>query len=366
VNDLDELKEHVVVHARGQRIPDYRELLDRIRTDGDGPGSWVSEWSAAAERLQLRGRHLDACRHYAMARFPYVDGPARQEALDKCVAALDRWRDGKDVHRLEVDLPDGRLRCWASGLSMTNPRPLVLIMGGIVSVKELWAPALLVFRRLGMAAVVVDMPGTGENTLPYGPESWRMLSELLDAIGDQADVNQTYALTLSFSGHMALRCAAADRRIRGVITTGAPISEFFTDAAWQRSVPRITIDTLAHMIGTEPPKVIGGLDDWALTDEELSTLDIPVSYMASLRDEIIPAGEVRRLRSHVRRLDILSHDDVHGAPRHVLETQLWTAVSLLRMRGARGPRSAAIGLLWRAQRARSGLTRRGHAAVRTS
>jgi pimeloyl-ACP methyl ester carboxylesterase len=298
-----------------------------------------------------------------MARFPYVDGRPRQQALQRCVAAFEQWRPaGAGIERVTVDLPGGQVHGWAAGLSTTDRRPLLLIMGGIVSVKEQWAPILARIAQLGMAGVVTELPGVGENTLRYDAKSWQMLSGILDALSDRAEVNQTYAMTLSFSGHLALRCAVDDQRIRGVITTGAPINRFFTDTAWQETVPGVTVDTLAALTGAEPGvvsagRVLAGLADWALSTDQLAALDIPVWYVASRRDEIIPAGELDLLREHVRELHLVANDDVHGSPEHTTETQLWCLLALLRMRGGHRLLRGTVGLLWRAQRTRGRLAR---------
>jgi pimeloyl-ACP methyl ester carboxylesterase len=266
---------------------------------------------------------------------------------------VDRWRNsGRGVEPLELNLPQGRIRCWASGLSTRERKPLLILMGGIVTVKEQWAPTLVKLGRLGMAGIVTELPGVGENEQRYTAGSHRMVTDLLDALADRADVSQTYAIAMSFSGHLALRCAVDDQRLRGVITTGAPIREFFTDTTWQRGVPRITIDTLAHLIGVESGSVEGNLTDWALTDDHLAALGIPVAYMASLRDEIIPPGEVALLRNHLSDLDIREYDDVHGAPRHTAETQLWSISALLRARGVHNPQSALLGLMLGAMKLR--------------
>jgi hypothetical protein len=347
VNDVAELKQYVAVHAPGQRIPRYEQVLDRIRSDDTGPGSWTAEWCATGDRLSERGQHLLACRHYIMGRFPYVDGPAREAASGKVLESFDRWRAGQDIHRLEVDVGGELLGCWQTGLSAVDRRPLIIVMGGIVSVKEQWTPGLMVFRRLGLAAIAVDMPGIGENPVRYDAESWRFLSKLLDAVSDRADVSQTYALALSFSGHMALRCAMEDKRIRGVITAGAPISSFFTDTEWQSRLPRVTVDTLAHLTGAE----VRAMRDWALPADQLSTMDTSVAYIASTRDEIIPTRDVQLLRETVRDCCVLEHDDIHAAPDHVLESKLWAALSLQRMRGTGSMSRAVLSLLWRTTRA---------------
>ncbi|MFF9351715.1 alpha/beta hydrolase [Streptomyces sp. NPDC014734] len=355
MNDVLELKHFVRTHARAQRIAGYQEILDGITGDeGVGPGDWTGEWTRRAESLRARGRLLDAVRHYTMARFPYVDGPARQDAQDQCVRTFSEWAADHRIERLELDQPGGRVTCWAGGLSATEPRPLVLMCGGIVSTKEQWAPALAAVTRFKMAGVVTEMPGVGENGLRYDEDSWRMLPRILDAVAGRAQVSSTYAMALSFSGHLALRAAAADSRIRGVVTAGAPVSAFFTGLGRQRHLPRITVDTLAHLTTTSADALPGLLAPWALSPGLIASLDLPIAYSASLRDEIVPAGDVSLLREHARRLDLVEHDDVHGSPQHVRETRMWALLSILRMHGVRDPRSGALGLVLRLLRARNG------------
>jgi pimeloyl-ACP methyl ester carboxylesterase len=340
VNDIEELKQYVIVHARAQNMePEhYRAVLDGVRNDEDGtPDSWVTRWRQAGDDLFERGSWLDASRHYALARFPFADGAARAEAQRRSVAAFDRWRRTlPGVERFDVKLPEGTVRTWAAGLadSPAAPRlPVLILMGGIVSLKEQWGAVLAQGARLGLAVIVAELPGVGENTLPYDAEAHRLFPALLDALADRADSSEAYALAMSFSGHLALRAVLrGESRIRGVVTTGAPIREFFTDRGWQAGVPRVTVDTLAHLTGVPSAEVFGHIRAWALTEDELAALEVPVAYGVSTRDEIIPRGDVELLRRHVRRLELLSHDDVHGSPGHVDEVRQWTAGAVLKMR----------------------------------
>ncbi|MGW4211288.1 hypothetical protein ACWEIJ_25070 [Lentzea sp. NPDC004789] len=349
MNDVAELKRFIVVHAKAQgvRAAEYEPLLQRITNDTDGePGSWARVWRTAGEALEARGDLLGANRRYVLARFPFVDGPSRELAQERYVRAFARWSAAQtDLEPVEVKVGDDVVRCWATGLSATAPRPLVVICGGIVSVKEQWAPTLRLARRLGLAAVVTEMPGVGENPMPYDADGWRLFSAVLDAVADRADTDRTTALALSFSGHLALRCAVADPRITAVITAGAPVAGFFTGDHWT-TLPKVTTDTLTRLTGRPPAQ----LADLALTGEQLAALDIPVHYLASLRDEVVPQEDLALLRRHVRRLRVQENDDVHGSPRHVLESRLWVVESLMRLTGRPAVTTALVGGLRRTLR----------------
>ncbi|WP_051385699.1 alpha/beta fold hydrolase [Actinokineospora inagensis] len=353
-NDVDELKQFAWLHAKAQGLTGARTVLDRIRTDdGDAPGAWTGEWSRAADRLRDRGETLAAVGHYTMARFPYVDGEARAQAQRDCADSFAEWAAPRSVERLDLDVDGARVRCWTTGLSARHRRPVLLMCGGIVSVKEQWGPALPAIARLGLAGVVLEMPGVGENPLRYDGDSARLFSAVLDAVADRVDPTACYLLAFSFSGHLALRAALRDHRIRGVVTAGAPVRQFFTDAGWRAALPRVTVDTLAHLTGS-PADGLGELmAPWALTDDDLAALDIPVGYAASDRDEIIPPGDPELVRTGIRAVHLVRADDVHGSPRHIAQTRLWAVHTVLRMRGGRPVHRALVGAALRAARLRS-------------
>lgn len=344
MNDIAELKQYVVAHAETQGLAadGYGPVLDRIVTDADGgPGSWVHEWSAAAAEREVAGDLLAACLRYNFARFPFVSGQARGDALRRCVEVFDRWRVAEGgVERLDVAVDGGVVRCWAAGLAPS--RPLLLVTGGIVSVKEQWGQVLVQAAGLGLGVVVTELPGVGENPLRYGADSWRLLPAVLDAVRHRVDVDRTYALAVSFSGHLALRAAGRDRRLRGLVLAGAPVREFFTDRAWQAGLPRLTVDTLAHLTGEAPADLADHLAGWGLTDAELAAVDVPVHALIAARDEIVPPGDARLLRDGLRDVTAVTLDDVHGSPHHGEEVRLWTVLSLMRLAGVGGPPRAAI------------------------
>ncbi|MER6915965.1 alpha/beta fold hydrolase [Streptomyces sp. NPDC000594] len=347
MNHLDELKEFARLHARGQGITERQvaAVLPRITNDEPGhPASWARVWTAEADRLARAGRPLDACRRYALARFPHHGDEDRVRAQANGVRTFDDWRRRRGIGRLVLDHPDGTVACWTAGLDARRPRPLVIVCGGIVSVKEQWAPLLPKLARLGWAAVATEMPGVGENTLRYGADSWRLLPFLLDRLEGRARVGSTQILGLSFSGHLALRAAAQDSRIRGVHTVGAPVAGFFTDPLWWPRVPGITVETLRRLTGAADEAALRGLlREFPLGPEVLGAVDIPVGYVVSSRDEIIPAGDQRLLAAALPRVRFKEYDDVHGSPAHLGPMRGWLAGSLLRARfGAAPGRSAGV------------------------
>ncbi|MFD9223057.1 alpha/beta fold hydrolase [Streptomyces sp. NPDC060064] len=364
---LQELRRHVLLHARAQGLaPAHcRRLLAGVATaHGAGRDSWPAVWSRAGDRLAGRGKWLEACRHYGLARFPYAaaDDVVRRRAQLLCVQSFDQWRRTRPgLDRIDIALPEGRFACWTAGLSATRPRPLIVVMGGIVSVKEQWAPILARADALGVALAVTEMPGVGENTLPYRADSHRMLSAVLDAVADRAEVQRTYAIALSFGGHLALRAALVDERVRGVATVGAPLRHFFLDREWQRQVPDTTVLTLAHLIGCKPDDVLDAVREWALTEDELRRLDIPVTYAAALRDDIVPLAETAALlRDRTARREVLLLDDEHGAPAELGRVRVALLRAALRTVGAHPvPR----GLLAAAGGTQRLLSRRGRLAV---
>jgi pimeloyl-ACP methyl ester carboxylesterase len=337
---LAELADLVLLHARAQGVgrARCRDVLGRIeRVEGDAPGSWCREWTVVADRMAGSGRHLAACRLYNLARFPYPAGQAQLDAGRRAVSCFDRWRTARgDLHRLEPMLRGQRVPVWVGGLDPARPRPLLLVMGGIVSVKEQWAQAVARAAGLGMAVVLTELPGVGENPLPYDGDSWRMLPGLIDAIDAIAPVQEVYAIGMSFGGHLVLRAAPHDSRLRGLATVGAPVRAFFRDTTWWSGVPETTKRTLAHITGVPVPDVHGHLRDLALRPDELAAVQMPVRYVVSSRDEIVPAEEPRVLMRHVEHFASVEFDDVHGSPKHVSDTVLWILRSLLQMRA--GPR----------------------------
>ncbi|POM22960.1 2,6-dihydropseudooxynicotine hydrolase [Actinomadura rubteroloni] len=332
MNDLDELKRLVTGHTVVTE-PDTGDVLARIVADaGDEPGSWPHEWIRAGEEHDAAGEPLAALQCYLRGRFPFVDGPGRKRAQARAVEAFDRWRRDRGIEPEAVAVDGVDVRVWTTGLSREAPRPLLVVVGGLQSPKELWAPILPRVADLGLAGVVAELPGVGENPLRYDWETpHRQFSAILDAFADRARTAETYLLASGFAGHAAILAALRDPRIRGVVGNGPPVDTFFTDPVWQAGLPRSTRDTLAHLTRVPAEEVFEHLRDWPLGEDDLRSLTVPLAMVTARRDEIVPPFDFDRIRCATPELRLVEQDDVHGTPSRLAEVRAWSLREVLRM-----------------------------------
>uniref|UniRef100_UPI001268B766 alpha/beta fold hydrolase n=1 Tax=Nocardiopsis lucentensis TaxID=53441 RepID=UPI001268B766 len=214
--------------------------------------------------------------------------------------------------------------------------PLVVMMGGIVSLKEQWSPFLGLGRRLGCAVAVADFPGVGENGVAYSRAAAGVYTAIMDAVAADCDATRTLAVAPSFGGHLAVLCSARDTRLRHLVTVGAPLRAFFTDPDARARMPAITRAALARAAGVDADELWDRLDELALDPGEIAALRLPITYVASTRDEIIPARDWREAAALHDGLSVYAFDDVHGAPHHLRHTRLLTLTALSRHAGRRG------------------------------
>jgi esterase FrsA len=347
---LDELKDLVRLHLRAQDLESTycQSILDKItHFEGNSPGSWVYEWSKDTPLLLHKARWLEATRLYNMARFPFVDSAERAEAHKSCVESFAQWLSTKPhLRKINISTTEGSFNVYFAGNSERKNQPLLLVSGGIVSIKEQWVAFLEKANTLGMAVAVTEMPGVGENTWPYGSDAWKMFSILLDRLSPMADVTNTFVVAFSFSGHMAIQCALADNRIKGISTVGAPIHHFFTDQTWWNKIPLTTKSTLAHLLRVEIDNLFPVISSMALAPSQLKSLSIPLNYIFSRRDEIIPTAEKSFLQQYSPKLKLKEFNDVHGSPNHLQEMQLWIPLSILSQRSNLAIKTIILRLLF--------------------
>lgn len=334
---IHELKHLIELHIAAQNVPFevFAPALAAIDHDGEpGSGDWATEWSLLGQELLADGKPEAALQAFNFGRFPFIDGEARRDAHQRCVSLFQSWILAKrpGIQRQMVSFAGNEFPVYVSGKPGPK-RPLLLVIGGIVSIKEQWYRSLLDGTKLGFAVCVAEFPGVGENPLSYTPENAAYIGAIVDALcGEDRDVS-VYCVAISFSGHLALLHASSDPRIRGLILSGTPAHTFFRCPDWWLQVPATTLATLSHLTGEPLPDLAQRMQRYALSIAQLSSIAIPVRHITAQRDEIVPAADAAFLLQHLPQAEELRLDDIHGAPHCMPLIKKYIPYSLLVLSG---------------------------------
>jgi fermentation-respiration switch protein FrsA (DUF1100 family) len=209
---------------------------------------WVPVWSevarrhadeaedalAGGDREAARRLFLQAKTYYSIGRFPSPYrggtpfspaemGPLKAECYDNYLECFRRASELSDTRRETVVVErDGFSAAGYLYLppdaSEEQPVPAVLVMCGADMFKEDREHYALGALEAGLAALVVDGPGTGGTTFPHAPESVVAWQSALDLLGNRPEVqaDRIGAFGVSRGGQWVLRLAALDDRVRAV------------------------------------------------------------------------------------------------------------------------------------------------------
>ena len=316
INYLDELKDLIKLHltSQGENPEDYQKLLDSITKDShEGTNSWANQWIKKGDKYYDQGDKNNAMMCYNFGRFPFINNHPRSYAHEKCIHVFEEiyLQNKKGARRVYIKYKDLRIPVYLSG-QWKEKKPLLLVMGGIVSIKEQWGVLLEKGKKLGYAVCVCEFPSVGENQLSYTEDSYMFIHAILDQLSEEKEKLKAALMGISFSGELMLKTAATRGDILGVLCSGSPIKEFFVDNNWQKQVPLTTIKTLEHLCGLEVKDLYHQLNRFAIEEKLLKNIKAPIKYICSTLDDIIPPAEAIYLKNNIREAEILELDDVHG------------------------------------------------------
>jgi pimeloyl-ACP methyl ester carboxylesterase len=348
-------------------IDDIQLLVDTVKTvKSTEDEDWVPAWSAVAARYEkeaegalargdrpgARNAFLQAKSYYSLARFPspYHSGsaicpremsPIKAESYQRYLECYRRatellenppelirvTRDGKEA--------TGYLRLPKTA-SASSRVPAILVMCGADMYKEdreKYAEGAL---AEGMAALVVDAPGTGQTTFPHAPESVVAWQAALDALSKrpEIDAGSMGAFGVSRGGLWVMRLAAQDPRIKGLISCapggvgywGTPEER----AEWRKAAAERAKTNWFGPRGTRPaPQTITEEEQrkeflrWSLKDNGLlEKLTMPMYLVNGKVDHLTPIGNLYLLLESgppTGRVARVYPDDGHIAARNERE-----------------------------------------------
>ena len=325
-------------------IDDMQLLIDTVAgIKSTEDEDWVPVWSAVGAEYEKKGdaliarkasqknradarqAYVQAKTYYSLARFPspYWSGssicPPDMSPM-KAQSYEDYLRCYRKSAALLPDKPEvitvtknsmkatGYLRL-PKGASKSNKVPAVLVMCGADMYKEdreKYAEGAL---AQGMAALVVDAPGTGETTFPHAPESIIAWQAALDTLQKHPaiDGNRLGAFGVSRGGLWVIRLAAHDARIQGVISCAPGGVGYWGEAEeraeWREAAMERARTNWFGPRGTRPPlKEITEEEQrkeflrWSLKDQGLlDKLTMPMYLVNGKIDHLTPIGNLYML-----------------------------------------------------------------------
>lgn len=304
-------------------IDDLDELAAIVATlEGTTEDKWVPVWrapgqrhEALGDRLTSQGDHgaarrayLQAKTYYAIGRFPGEITPLKAEISADCARAYRKASAHLDppMQVLDVECGGQVFRAHFRAPRGPGPHPGVLIMCGSDVFKEDRGWAADMALDAGLASLVMDAPGTGENPFPWKPESVGAWVAAVDALMARSEVDAARigAFGISRGGYSVMQLAGTvpDKVKAVVAVAGHPFGYRMSDAEMDAfvaarnrragfrfgapdgppSFPEWSVETENRIF-----------DGWALSSLGLlDRITMPVLMINGSNDHLAPIGNI--------------------------------------------------------------------------
>ncbi|KAA8998522.1 hypothetical protein FJU30_16100 [Affinibrenneria salicis] len=329
---IDEAKKFVLLHSKILGVyNETKEILERIKKHGeDSEDGWSTIFYKMANDCYIKGDFVKSGVFYNLARFPFPETEVQNRAYVNYLAIFDELYVKSGLLK-RVEASDGKQIFYLKESSATD---IVIITGGIISLKEQWVKLVKIFSALKITVVLAEMPGVGQNSLSYGKASFRMYSDILDVVCKDNENINCHLMALSFSGFIAYKNNLTDDRIKGITMVGTPLNALYHDKDIFDDLPKITQKTICYNIKKEignDGDIFDFMDEnFHLTKDE--TTYSKIFYVQSLKDEIISCDEACFLKNLAKNSDVLSLNDEHGSPHYhkvVVSYCVWSVLNTL-------------------------------------
>jgi alpha-beta hydrolase superfamily lysophospholipase len=350
------------IRARFSQMGLPPEIIEETLASIRKLDQWSDAWTRTAQvfmgeyRRQISAKNDDqaaksqwlAAMSYHAAQIVTVAGQERTAVTCRAAAAslfrhAQPWIYPK-IRRLEVSWRAGVLPAFMQiPDNLTRPCGLVVLLNGASTSKEetlLWSSA---FLQAGLAVMALDSPGTGETSgrMRYSADQDDILDGIFDLARDDPliDATQVFAAGISMGGNQAVRCAAYDRRIAGVIAVTPP----YDPPRWLPHASPLLTQELLAMSGDETDEDANDLNEIAATFSlftAASAVRCPVLVFGAGRDIIVPPTEAQLLANRLGNRGTLVWYPNAG---HCLYDQIreWTSDAALWINAVREARTAS-------------------------
>lgn len=304
IDDLDELKAVVAgleATTQDKWVPAWRAAGAKHEEAGDAA---LARGDAEAARRAF----LQAKTYYAIGRFPGEITPVKAEISADCARAYRKASELLDppVEVVEVECDGKSIRAHFRAPKGAVNGPAVLIMCGSDVFKEDRGWASEMAMEHGIASLVMDAPGTGENPFPWEPESVKAWVAAVDALAarPEVDAGRIGAFGISRGGYSVMQLAGtAPEKVQAVVAVaGHPFGYEMSDAEMEAFVAaRNKRSTFVFGEPGGPPSFPAWsveienelFDRWALSSQGLTErITQPVLMINGDSDHLAPIGNI--------------------------------------------------------------------------
>ncbi len=331
--------------ANGTSYPDFQATLARITRWDD----WCREWGRTArhyeqlaETAEADGRLVTAgeawrraalCWHWG--KFVFTDHPEEQRAAhERTVACFRRGAGALSPPAEPVRVPyAGSTLAAYLRVPPGPPKPVVIMIPGLDSVKEeLQATAEHLLRR-GLAVIAIDGPGQGESEyeFPIEPAYERVTTAVADYLKgrDDIDPDRIGVFGVSLGGYYAARSAAYEPRVLATVALAGP---YRWDLDWD-ILPAQTRTTFQVRSGAASPAQARERAAALTLEDAAARITRPLLVAAGGRDRLVPPYHAERLAREAPGAELLMYPDgSHGLTNHAFESRAamadWLAARL--------------------------------------
>lgn len=310
IDDVDALKAIVArleSTTQDKWVPVWRGEGRRHEDEGD-------RLEAAGDLDAARSAYMLAKTYYSIARFPGEITPVKAEVSADCARAYRKACAHLDppLEVVEVECEGKKIRAHFRSPRADAPVPAVLIMCGADMFKEDRGWAAEFALENGLASLVMDAPGTGENPFPWDPASVKAWIAAIDwlAARPEVDAERIGAFGISRGGYSVMQLAGSyPQRIKAVVANaGHPFGYRMSEAEMEAFVAarNARAGYVFGAPGDPPPfeswsaeKENALFKKWALSEQRiLDNITMPLLMINGKNDHLAPIGNIYFMLEH--------------------------------------------------------------------
>lgn len=293
---------------------DYQQVMAKIHTWDQWLPAWndkALEYEGFAEAAEKRGNRHSAAEAWRRAAMCWHFGKFNWfEDIEKALHAQRRmnacyeralWSLVPPGEKVMIPYGDARMAAILRRPAGVARPPIVLLIGGLDSVKEELQVMADYFLKREMATIAVDGPGQGETGLhlniePAYEKPVRAMIDFLESVKG-IDINRLGLYGQSLGGHYVIRAAAFEPRVKAALASSGPYS---LANRWAELSPTSRAGYQFRTGSKSPEETVERLRKLDLTGVA-EKVACPLLVLHGTADEVVPFADGERIAREAKR-----------------------------------------------------------------